>query len=472
MTLGIQFGGLASGLDTGAIIDAILAVEGRALTVLQDRKSGEQNKLNLLGTFEGLVNKLRDKARDLQQAGNFFAHKLNLGQEGIASITLSGGAQAGAHELEVFSLAAADRYAFDGVTDPDNTALGTGTVAFDYQGTSYSIDVVAGSDNLNDIAAAINSAAGDDVTATVVNVGTSQSPSYQLVIAGDDTGADFAITGLTSTVAGLTNATRVSEASNAEVAIDGLSVQRSTNVFSDVLPGIAFTVSRVTAAGEALSFTVDVDPEGIRKNVQEFVDAYNAVVDFTNKQNTFSTEDGPGGPLFGDSVLATIRTNLRRALFVPDNTVLAQNPDYGSLGIIGIELEKDGHLSIDQKTLDEKLNGDLQAFEQFFNRADDEGTADVDERGIFVRLEETLDSILDRSTTPGGIQIEGLFQARRSSIGRLIRSLDDEADRLQFRLDKLEETLIQKFSSLEQLLGGLQTQQAFLNANLASLNRS
>src|SRR5262249_59469247 len=126
-------------------------------------------------------------------------------------------------------------------------------------------------------------------TATVVNVGTDAAPSYQLVLAGDETGADFAITGLSSTVPGLGAATQVSTASNASVVIDGLAVQRSTNVFSDVVPGVTFTVSRKTDFGAPLTFTVAVDPDGMRTNIEGFVDAYNKVVQFVNDQNTFST---------------------------------------------------------------------------------------------------------------------------------------------------------------------------------------
>ena len=145
MTLGIQFGGLASGLNTGALIDAILAVEGRALRVLEGRKEEEQEKLSLLGTFEGLVNDLRDKARDLQVAGNFFAHELTVGEEGIASFTLSGGATSSSHTLEVLDLAAADRWAFAGVPDPDVPLASGGNVTFDYDGVSYDVTIVAGS---------------------------------------------------------------------------------------------------------------------------------------------------------------------------------------------------------------------------------------------------------------------------------------------------------------------------------------
>lgn len=468
MTLGgIQLGGLASGLDTGALIDAILAFESRSVRAMEGRKAGEQAKLTLIGTFEGLVNKLKDKARELQVAGNFFAHALTVGQEGYAAFTTSGGAEAGAHTLEIFALAAADRYAFAGVADPE-AALGTGTVSFTYAGTPYSVNVIAGSDNLTDIAAAINTAAGAEVTASVVNVGTEAAPSYQLVIAGDETGADFTLTGLTSSVTGLSGATQVSIASNASIEIDGLAVQRSGNLFSNVLPGVSFTVSRTTELDVPLTFTVAVDPAGIRENIKGFVDAYNETIGFINKQNTFSLDSGPGGALFGDNVLESIRTNLRRALFTPDRTVFAAAPDYGSFGTLGIELQGDGTLKIDETKLDAKLTTDLDAFEQFFNRADDLVTSTVDERGVFVKLEEILDGLLDtRTSLDGTTAIEGLFKSRRTSGNRQIRDFDREIERLEFRLEKLEESLVRKFAALEQLLGGMQAQQAFLSSSMA-----
>lgn len=472
MTLGgIQFGGLASGLDTNAIISAILAVEGRTKHQLEVRKLGEQQKLTLIGTFQGLVEKLQDKVRDLQTASNFFAHKLAVGEEGIANFTLSGSAEAGAHTLEVLSLAAADRYAFAGVADPA-TGLGAGTVAFTYNGTAYSVDVLAGSDSLTGIAAAINASAGDDVTASVINAGTTSAPSWQLVLAGDDTGADFAITGLTSSVAGLTGATQVSSASNASVLIDGLAVQRSSNLFSDVLQGVSFSVSR-TNEGVPLSFTVELDPEGMRTKLKEFVDSYNEVIQFVNKQNTFTLEDGPGSILFGENALDSIRSVMRRAVLEADRTLVAADTDgYSTLGLIGIKLQADGTLEIDDDKLEAKLSGNLELFSDFFRRADDAGTLTVDERGIFVKLEDMLKGLIDDSTAPDGeTRIDGLFDARRDSIGRQIRDFDSQIERQERRLESLEQSLVAKFAALEQLLGGLQSQSAFLQQSLQQNRR-
>lgn len=470
MTLGgIQFGGLASGLDTGAIIEAILAVEGRSMRVAEQRRDAENKKLSLLGTFEGLVNKLRDLARDMQSDSDFYAHKLTIGEEGIATFDLSGSATPGAHTLIVNSLASADRWAFGGVTDP-GASLGTGNVTFSYGGTSYDVAIAAGSDSLEDIRDAINAAAGADVTASVINVGTTTTPLYQLVIAGDETGADFAITGLASTVNGLTAPTNVTPASNAQVEIDGLVVERSTNLFSDVLSGVSFTVSRETGGLET-SFTIEVDTEGMKANLQEFVDAYNEVIKFVNTQNTFSLENGPGGELFGDNALNGVRSIVRRAIFSVNEL---QDPDYRTIGQLGLDLQSDGTIKIDDKELEEALSTNLDAFSSFF-RAEgaNEDEAEADD-GLLVRVDQMLDQLLDSTSVPVGtesLEIKGLISARRDAIGRQVRDYGKEIDRLEERLTKLEESLVLKFANLERIMSGLQSQQGFLQNVGLGLNR-
>ncbi len=467
MTIGsIQFGGLASGLDTSAIIDAILRLERRPIDALAARKENAQEKLTLIGTFEGLVEALQKRAKDLQLASNFFAHALTEGKEGVADFTLSAGAASGTHTLQVTSLARADRYTWAGVADP-TAALGAGTIDFTYAGQAYSVSVASGSDSLHGIAAAINAAAppgattpvaSDAVTASVVNVGTEAAPSWQLVIAGDETGADFALTGLSTSIAGLTGQSQLTAASNAVAVVDGLTVQRSSNVFSDVLPGIAFTV----AAVDTTTFTVDLDVEGMKENVKGFVDAFNEVMTFINDQNRFSEEGGASGELFGDSALASVRGALRTALFSIDlSTVLADTEGYSTLGLIGIELQNDGTLQIDDAVFDEKLAGNLDLFAEFFLH---QPATPTGRGGILLEIDEAIENLTRGGTTGGGEAIAGLFDGRRNAINALVRDIDDEIDRREFNLDKLQESLVARFSALENVLAGLNAQAAFLSS--------
>jgi flagellar hook-associated protein 2 len=465
----ITFGGLASGLDTSAIISALLQLEERPIRLLEGRKAEEEGKLDLVGTFEGLVEDLQEKAQGLTQLNGFYAHTLSVGTEGIADITLGDGAQSGSHVLKVFSLAAADRHTFDGVADP-TAGLGTGTIDFDYDGTSYSVSIAAGLDSLNDIAGSINSQAGDAVTASVINTGTEGTPNYQIVIAGNETGADFGVENLTVSGVGLTGQLELTNASNASIELDGLKIQRSTNVFSDVLAGVSFTVSSADAAGTATTtFSIDSDPEGIETNLQELVDAYNAVIDFVNEQNEYSEEGGAGGELFGDSILRTVRSNIQQALFDVDiATVQADTEGYSTLGLVGIEVDSTGRLSIDSTTLEEKMGNDLDAFASLFLDATD---------GVLVKLDTAIDDMVEdrlaedalgnpilNPVTGLQIQIDGIFTRRRNTIDTIVDDIDDEIERLRYNVERLEESLVQRFSRLEELIGGLNSQSSFLNS--------
>ncbi len=463
----IQFGGLGSGLDTSAIINALLAVEAQPLQLLNAQKATNESKVSLLGTLEGLVGDLEDAAEKLSTEGGFFAYALT-GDESVATFSFTGAEAAeGPHTLQVNSLATVDRYAFDPattVTDP-TVDIGGGTVHFTYDGTTY--DVVIGTNpgesSLNQIAADINTAADGAVSASVINVGTESSPDYQLVLAGEDTGADFAIGELDqTTIAALGTPQQLTAASNAEVVVDGLTVQRSDNVFSDVVPGVSFTVLSTTT-GET-SFSVETDIQGVKDNVQEFIDAYNAVVTFIDAQSQFSEEDGASSDLFGDSALSTVRSTINSALFNVDlATVQADTEGYSTLGLVGIDLQSDGTLLLDEATFDAKLADDIDALANLF----------TDEtNGLAVKLDEAIELMVDDQTNELGDEIPGLFERRTDTLNAIIDDIDDQIEDLNDRLEQLEITLVQKFSALEELMAGLNAQSQFLAQNLPNPSQS
>ncbi|MCZ6597864.1 MAG: flagellar filament capping protein FliD [Planctomycetota bacterium] len=451
----IQFGGLASGLDTGAIIQALLQVEAFPIQLLEFQKESEQSKLSLFGTLEGYVDSLRDVADGLSNGGGFFSYSITPSLEGVAIFTTSGSeAAVGSHTLNVLSLATADRYTFDAVADAD-TDLGGGDITFTYDGTPHTITIDPASSSLNEIAAQINTEAGDDVTASVINVGTESSPSYQLVLAGDDTGADFAIQSLTAPM--LTGMTNLTPASNAKVEIDGLTVERSTNVFTDVLEGVSFTVT----SEDSMSFSVEVDNEGVKANIEELITAYNKVINFINEQSEFSEEDGPGGDLFGDAALQTVRSTIQAALFnVNIDTVKADTEGYSTLGLIGIDVQTDGTLVMDETLFDEKLANDVGLLANLFTN---------ETEGIAVKLEEAIGAMVDTTTNTLGDSIPGLFDRREDTLNEVIEDLDDQIENLERHLEQVEEGLVAKFSALEVLMAGLNAQAQFLSSQLFGL---
>jgi flagellar hook-associated protein 2 len=470
----IQFGGLASGLDTSAIIDALVGAQRRPIQLLEAEKAEEKAKLDELGSLEKLVDTLRDKAKDLSSLSGFLAHKVTASEEGAIDFTLSGDAPAGSHEISVVSLAKADSLAFDAQADADTTELGAGTISFDYDGTSYSIDISQAASTLNGIASAINGESEGEVEASVVNVGTEQTPSYRLVLSGQDTGTDFAVQNLSVTGTALGTQEALTTASNAEVTVNGLSVQRSGNLFDGVLDGISMSIVGAQE-GETISFSVEPDVEGVQANLQEFVDAYNEVIGFIDDQSDYDEDSGAGGELFGDSVLQTLRRTLQRALFNVDTAVVqADTEGYSTLGLIGVDVDTDGRLSIDEDELSSKLTGDLDAFADLFVDTDGfdnggaaEGTLDyyVDtttDSGLFETMWREIDRIVDSTVSTGGDTLKGLFGRRKDTFNANISRADDQIEALEGRLERFEADLIQRYAALEETMASLNAQQSYV----------
>jgi len=479
----IQLGGLASGLDTAAIIEAILGVERVPINALEADKREAEGRLSLMGTLKGHVQSLRDKAEELSTLAGFYSYVVTPSEEGVASFSVTGAPETGSHNLIVNQLASASRFTFsDSVTDPD-LDLGAGDINFNVNGTAYNLTVADTDSSLNEIRDAINSLAGDDVSATVVNLGTSASPQYQLVIAGEDTGLEGAITGLTSTVAGLTdvNIVELTTAQNAEVEIDGLTVQRSSNVFDDVLEGLSFT-AQAADVSKSISFSTAVDNDGIKTKVQGFVDAYNEVIGFINDQSTFSEEDGAGGALFGDSILRSIKSTLSSSLFSVDiSTVIADTAGFSTLSLLGVDLGTDGTLSIDSVKFDAKLEEDPEAFADLFvdtDGFDNTGAANntqafftdlTTDDGLFDNLFRAIDQSVDDLVLGDGSSLKGLFSLREQTINDRISEYNDRIETLEERLIRTEESLIARFSALESLIAGLNAQGSSLQ-NIQSVN--
>ena len=491
----ISFGGLASGLDTTAIIKALVAVERYPINLLESQKKTESAKLDLLGTFREHVKALQSAADDLRTTGKFLDFTVSPSKENVASFSATGSAESGSHTLTVLSLAQSDRWAFDGVLDPNVDLAGADGEQLDFtvNGTNYSIAVTQSASSLNEIASEINSLAGDDVTASVVNVGTGSAPDYQLVLASDGTGEEGRITGISSTIAGLVidgtgpdgggvaqSANNITVGTNAQAIIDGLQVERATNEFNDVIAGVSITVQAADPADE-IAFTVEADKTSIKAKLQAFVDAYNEIIDFSNKQNSYSEESGAGGELFGDSLLRSVRSSINSALFNVSLSVVQNDTEgYSTLSLIGIKSASDGKLSIDDSVFDDKLNANLDAIADLFADTDgfdnggaSEGTPEyyIDltaDSGLADKLYRELDRLFGSVTGPNGT-FKALFDSRTEAINKKIDAMNDQIEAKERYLEVFEQNLVSRFAALEELMGGLNAQGDALTAGLASL---
>lgn len=478
----IQFGGIASGLDTNAIVAALVQAESFTVSQLQSNKSEVQAKLNLFGTLEGHLDKLMDKAEEFADFAGFLTNSVDVSTEGFATIASTGGVSSGSYSLEVLSLAETSRWSTEGVADP-NGELSFDEVSWQYGSALETRDVdLTGVNSLNDLMDAINTQFPDEVSASVINTGTSSSPSYKLVLESEEPGLDGDIANfLVSSSGGAIDVdSEISQGTNASILLNGLQISRSTNDFSDVVDGLSITTTAVTDS--PINFTVGTDNDAVKASLGEFVDAYNEVIEFINKQSEYSEEGGAGGALFGDSALSSIQSTLTGALF--NTSLVDATSSFGSLGLVGIDLGTDGTLSIDESTLDEKLAEDPEAFADFFvdtdgfsNGGASSGTPEayVDttaDTGLMTLVNKALEQLLDSQsisiTNSEGEQesftVKGLINLRQETLEDQISDFDDQIEDAERSLVTYEESLILQYAALEQTLGGLNAQQSFLSS--------
>jgi flagellar hook-associated protein 2 len=443
---GINFGGMASGLDTGAIIAALMAVERRPIQALQAKKTSLNQQKNLFGDFRGLLDELQEAAKALRTTTDFLQMQAASSDDDVLTANAGNSATPGSHTVEVVALATAQIHASLGKADKDVTDYGDGTIFINVGGTDHAVSFGSGtgfSGTLEGIAQAIRSQ-DLDVTADVVDTGQTGSARYQLVLRSRTAGTEGAFTlSLDTGTAQMQalvdeiNGNAVSAAQNAHVKLDGIDIYRSTNSIGDAIAGVTLDL-RSAPVGNRVTVTVTTDAEETSKKVKDFVDAYNKVVDFVAAQNTVAQDSEARKPLFGDSTLRSIRSSLRS---IVGGAVTTGNQAIEMLVHAGITSDRDGRLTFDQSKFEEQLAVDEQAVARLFAGAGS---------GVAARLSDQIDVYTDSA--------EGLIKARTDGFDRLVRDTQRRIDQGEERLARYQTSLEARFASLESLLARLQGQ--------------
>jgi len=446
----ITIGGLASGLDTDAIISALVGVESRKVGMLRSSKSGFQKKVDAL---DDLLEKLRDletSLKTLSDPRKFVAHQAKLSTDGEdhVAVTLRGEALGGSYEIAVGQLAQSTFLRSDGFADPNADLALAGNLTIDVGGTQTTIAVSSANSTLNGIRDAINDADLGAVATTVFD-GT----DWHLELRGEKTGATHAVAIVAepaSTNLGATlNVTQIRAAQDAAFTIDGQAYTSDTNTAENAIQGVTLQLLSEQAVGaNPIQLTIAEDFAAIEKQLKDFVADYNDVIEFLNAQSKpRSDSDEAVKPLAGDSVLRSLRSALGTA--VGSATTLL-GLDHSSLSSIGVTTQNDGTLELDSADLKDALSSDLDGVKKMISDATG---------GVGGRL---LDVVELRTKSGGSIQ--GRQDAFRASM----ESLDDRILRAEDQLDVFEQSLRRKYAAMETLVGRLQSQGTSLGSILAS----
>lgn len=442
---GISFGGLASGLDTKAIITALVAVERRPISALETKKLTFNKQKSLFSDLKGLLDKLQTSAKALKTTNDFLQMKVASDDENILTASATSTAAPGSHTVSVRRLATAQIHASSGSASASTEIAGAADFTIHVGGNDL---VIEGANTLDAIAAQINNEATNlsaDLRAEVVDTGGAAATRYQLVLRSTQTGEangftieNHGVDDVGAVIDSLSAGVK-SAAQDAWVKINGIDVYRPTNSVSGAIAGVTLDLKAVPTPTKDTTITVATDATETAKKVQGFVDAYNAIVDFAQTQNTLGEDGKAKNPLFGDITLRSIRSSLRN--ITGGSVSTTGNQAYQLFSQIGIKADTQGKLTFTQSKLEEALSDDENAVAAVFTDATN---------GIAKKIADQIDLYTD--------SVDGLLKTKSDAFDRQVKQTQDRIDQGNHRLEQYQKQLEVKYANLESLLTKLQGQ--------------
>ncbi|ASK34788.1 flagellar filament capping protein FliD [Alcanivorax sp. N3-2A] len=438
--------GVGSGMDLSGLLDQLAAAEKQKLTPIAQQQQSYQTKISAFGKLESALAKFREAAQDLDDPKQFQAVKKTLTGESLTATTANG-APTGTYSIEVTQTARAYSIATSGVADKDETLLGDGTLTFDMgDGESFSVNIKKDDSSLEDIRDAINEANGG-VRASIISDGSDQP--YRLVLSSEDSGTEGAVSEITFSgdlggALALDQDTEVS-ARNALLDVNGIKVESQSNHVEEAIQDVTLNITELGTS----TLELTRDDSAIKKAVGAFVDAYNDLKENMGSLSKHDAESQTAGVLLGNSTLRGIESQLRGVL----SGGLEQG-DFRLLSDMGITLQRDGTLEIDDDDLDDAIAENAAGMSAFFA-----GVGGND--GLAAKLDDTLGGMLD-----DGGSLDNVTDGLNASID----SLQDTYDRTNERISATIERYRTQFSQLDSLVSQMNSTSSYLTQQFDALS--
>ncbi len=349
--------GLVSGLNTTAIIQAIMAQAALPQTNLKNQLSVEQAKLAAYQSINTKTVALR-AASDALTSTSTWQAMATTSSSSTVSATAAAGALAGAFTFDVTRLASAQSSVFANTVSSTSASVvsGGGQVTIT-SGTGSPVTIDTGDGSLAAVVAGINKS-NTGVQAAAVQVAAGQ---YRLQLTSSTTGAaaTFTTSGLESGPLGTMSDT--TSAQDAELTVgagspSAYTISSSSNTFDQALPGLTFTVSQLTTG---VTLTTRPDATGMADKVQAMVDAANAVLTEISSDTAFDTQTVTASVLTGDSTVRRLQDDILSSV----SSALGNGTSASS---IGLSVTKDGQITFDANAFQTSLAADPAAVQAAF----------------------------------------------------------------------------------------------------------
>ncbi|MCU7497224.1 MAG: flagellar filament capping protein FliD [Ignavibacteria bacterium] len=472
----------SSGIDA-LVSSYTLTEQNRAITPLSTRKSKYQDLITGYSTINSKLDSLNALLKDLKSAGSssLFVPTMTaaLSNSSFMTASATSTATAGSYTMRVQQLAKADIT----VSKQDistGAKLANGTYNFQIVSGSTTKDVSVIIDDtvtdfkgsLQKIKDAINSQASDIVSAAAFSPDSANSRlaitaknmgmDNQIVLQEKDATSASVLSYLGYTLNAGTPPTvdrdsvindgssgYIYDASllNAKFQFNGMDIQRNSNVVSDLVEGVTFSLTaEMKDTDPSVNVSISGTTSSIKSKITDFVSKFNDV--YTYVKTNSSTSTVARGKFTGDATAISLMNGLTNAAY----TRVAGIPDgkLGRLADLGITFTADGGLTIsDSAKLESKIANNLSEVEAVFNS----------DNGVASKLYNLVNPYLGA---------DGYLTKINASYNNTITDLSNKITAAQTRIDKSAEILRNKYNDLQTQLASLLTTSSWFSSTASS----
>ncbi len=471
--------GLATGLDTSSIIQQLMSIERRPVTMLQSRKKVENTGLERLRLLNTKFLALEAAAKAVMGSSTsatspFGAKTASSSNNAMFTATAGSTATPGSYSLEVLALAKSQKVggnAYTGVTAASQLQISNGV-------NTATINIAAG-DSVDTVAAAINADSNSGLAASVV--------SGKLVLLGKGSGLaeNYTLTEVSGSGSllselGVQAAGTDVAAADASINIAGVNVTSATNTFTNALNGVNITAVATTAVGVPETLTVNKDQTTAVNAVKEMVAKFNDIVAQIKEDTKYDTATKKGGPLITDPMVKGITQQLNRQL-TEAFAVTGQNGEILNYTDVGLQIQRDGTLALDETKLKEKLNSNPNEVLALF--ANEDAATDGGDATILINqaanagnlgdgIANRLRAFANAMTSPSssynykdasGNRYEGGLLGRINTVQKSLTTYDSRIEAYERRLELREKALRAQFVTMEKTISMLRNQGSYLS---------
>ena len=408
------------------VITNAVAAATAPITQLQNQQTTLTNQQSELQTLTSKFQSLQSAIDALNAATGTGAYSATSSDSSTATASVGSGVMAGTYTVTVGSLGSqTNTMSMNGLTTVTDPASGNIDASTTYTLTvnsqTYTISDPSGT--LNGLANAIN-ASGANVSATVVNVGSSSAPDYRLAIQSNEYAPDsIQLTDSSNTQL----LTTLNSGSYVTYQVNG---QPSTPINATtrtvaISPGLSVTF---TGTGTT-SITVAQNTSALAAALNSFVNAYNSAA-----QELIKNRGQNGGALAGNSIVYELQNALQNIV-----AYIAPSGNVNALASIGLSFDENGNLQFDQTAFDQASPNDVLSF--FGSETGG---------GFLQNAENVMTSITDPTT--------GLLPQATQSITSEISDIATRIANDQAQVNQLQQTLTQQMDAADAAISALEQQ--------------